>query len=66
MEQIEDIIRAFGLDIEKIDQNIISRYADDVDKKAIREWYDNMISGMVNEPPVSRYCRCTTAQGHGA
>ena len=51
--QIEDIIRAFGLDIEKIDQNIISRYADDVDKKAIREWYDNMISGMVNEQKQS-------------
>lgn len=51
--QIEDIIRAFGLDIEKIEQNIISRYADDVDKKAVREWYDNMISGMVSEQKQS-------------
>ena len=51
--QIEDIIRAFGLDIKKIEQNIVSRYSDDVDKNAIRDWYDNMINGLINEQKQS-------------
>lgn len=48
MWQIEDLIRAHGLDIDKIDENIISRYKDLYEEqlKALREWYESLIDMM--------------------
>lgn len=50
MWQVEDMIRANALDIDKIDQQIISQYAqsDDV-KREIRDWYENLIDMMRRE-----------------
>lgn len=47
MWQIEDILRAYNLDIEKIDEVIVSQYQKDENtKKEIRDWYDNLIQMM--------------------
>ncbi len=47
MWQIEDILRAYNLDIEKLDEVIVSQYQQDENtKKEIREWYDNLIQMM--------------------
>ena len=47
MWQIEDILRAYKLDIEKLDEVIVSQYQQDENtKKEIREWYDNLIQMM--------------------
>ncbi|SBV94356.1 DUF4924 family protein [uncultured Dysgonomonas sp.] len=54
MWQVEDMIRANGFDIDKIDEQIISRFdqPDNV-KKEIREWYGNLI-GMMHREDVSQ------------
>ncbi|MDR1504673.1 MAG: DUF4924 family protein [Prevotella sp.] len=54
MWQVEDMIRANGLDIDKIDEQIISRFdqPDNV-KKEIREWYENLI-GMMHREDASQ------------
>lgn len=54
MWQVEDMIRANGFDIDKIDEQIISRFdqPDNV-KKEIREWYENLI-GMMHREDVSQ------------
>lgn len=51
MWQIEDLIRANQLDIDKIQANIIDRYADlDPSKrKEMREWYESLIDMMRRE-----------------
>lgn len=48
MWQVEDIIRAFGLDIEKINQAIITAYpvTEEVDRKTMYEWYESLIEMM--------------------
>ncbi|MGL5785407.1 MAG: DUF4924 family protein [Bacteroidales bacterium] len=47
MWQVEDLIRAFALDMEKIEKFLISRYDVDDQKKAeIREWYSNLCDMM--------------------
>ncbi|MFT4224685.1 DUF4924 family protein [Dysgonomonas sp.] len=53
MWQIEDLIRANGLDIDKIEEQIISRFnqPDNV-KKEIKEWYENLIDMMRRENVV--------------
>lgn len=50
MWQIEDIIRANMLDIDRIDAQIISQYtqSDDV-KREIKDWYENLIEMMRRE-----------------
>lgn len=50
MWQVEDIIRANELDIEKINSHVISQYdqPDEV-KKEIEEWYENLIEMMRRE-----------------
>ncbi|MBF0648295.1 DUF4924 family protein [Dysgonomonas sp. GY75] len=55
MWQVEDMIRANGLDIDKIDEQIISRFdqPDNV-KKEIREWYENLIGMMHREDVAQR------------
>lgn len=50
MWQIEDIIRANGLDLDKITVNIIDRYGlDDTLKKEMSEWYESLIDMMRRE-----------------
>lgn len=51
MWQIEDIIRAYGLDIDKIQENLIDNYAglDDAGRKEMRGWYESLIDMMRRE-----------------
>ncbi len=50
MWQIEDIIRAYGLDIDRIQQHIIDPYnLSPEQKKAMREWYESLIDMMRTE-----------------
>ena len=53
MWQVEDLIRANNLDVDKIEEQIISRFnqPDNV-KKEIREWYENLIDMMRRENVV--------------
>lgn len=51
MWQIEDIIRAYGLDIDKIESQIISRYEglSDQQRHEMKEWYESLIDMMRRE-----------------
>lgn len=50
MWQIEDIIRANGLDIERIKKNVIDRFnLDPAREKEMTEWYDSLIDMMRRE-----------------
>lgn len=51
MWQIEDLIRANELDIDKIQANIIDKYAglNDQQRKEMREWYESLIDMMHRE-----------------
>lgn len=50
MWQVEDLIRANNLDIDKIDSRIISRFEQPENVKLeIREWYENLIDMMHRE-----------------
>lgn len=50
MWQIEDIIRANGLDIEKIEKNVIARFQlEPAQKKEMIEWYESLIDMMRRE-----------------
>lgn len=50
MWQIEDQIRAFDLDIETIEENIIQQYqTDDQTKSEIRLWYQDIVQMMETE-----------------
>lgn len=56
MWQIEDIIRANGLDIDKIRTNIIDRFKDltPEKRKEMEEWYDSLIDMMRREGVVDK------------
>lgn len=50
MWQIEDIIRANGLDIDRIKTNVIDRFGlDDAQRKEMTEWYESLIDMMHRE-----------------
>lgn len=50
MWQIEDMIRANGLDIDKIKSNIIDRFnLNEVQKRELTEWYESLIDMMRTE-----------------
>lgn len=51
MWQIEDIIRAYDLDIDKIDAEIISRYTSlgDQQRRDLHDWYESLIDMMRRE-----------------
>ncbi|MDO5571170.1 MAG: DUF4924 family protein [Bacteroidales bacterium] len=50
MWQIEDTIRAYNLDIDAIEKNIIDKYQiDEITKKEMRNWYENLIEMMRHE-----------------
>lgn len=54
MWQIEDIIRAYGLDIDRIQSGIIDKYVsiDETQRKAMREWYESLFDMMHRENVV--------------
>ncbi len=51
MWQIEDIIRAYRLDLDKIEENLINRYdgLDEPGRKQMRNWYESLIDMMRRE-----------------
>lgn len=50
MWQIEDVIRAFHLDIDAINSHIIASYpASETDRKKMYEWYESLIDMMRRE-----------------
>ncbi len=50
MWQIEDLIRAFGLDLNQINEKIVQPYQlSDEDKKKLYEWYESLIDMMRTE-----------------
>ncbi len=51
MWQIEDIIRAYHLDIDRINADIISAYTDitEEQRRALYEWYESLIDMMRSE-----------------
>ncbi len=51
MWQIEDIIRAYNLDLERIDKDIIDKHEglDEGAKKQMHEWYESLIDMMRRE-----------------
>lgn len=50
MWQIEDIIRANGLDIDKIRHNVIDRLGlDEAQRREVTEWYESLIDMMRRE-----------------
>lgn len=54
MWQIEDLIRANGLDMERIEKNVINRFGDltDAQRKEMAEWYESLIDMMRREGVV--------------
>ena len=56
MWQIEDIIRAYNLDIDKIQANIINTFPGltDEQRKQMTEWYESLIDMMRRENIVER------------
>lgn len=54
MWQIEDVIRAYGLDIERIDDAVIGKMnLDDEHHRELREWYVSLIDMMRREDVVA-------------
>ncbi len=50
MWQIEDIIRANGLDIDRIKSSVIDKFElTDVQRKELEEWYESLIDMMRRE-----------------
>ena len=50
MWEIEDLIRANGFDLDKIDRNIIRRFVQPQQiKKEIRSWYEGLVNMMIRE-----------------
>ena len=56
MWQIEDLIRANSLDIDKIQNSIIDQYKDlsESQRKDMREWYESLIDMMRREDVIER------------
>lgn len=56
MWQIEDLIRANSLDLDKIQATIIDKYQDlsDTQRKEMREWYESLIDMMRREGVVEK------------
>lgn len=50
MWQVEDMLRALGLDMERVNEHVVARYQTDEDlRKEIYDWYDNIIAIMKQE-----------------
>lgn len=50
MWQVEDLIRAYGLDVSAIQKNVIDQFDQPESvKKEIRDWYEELIENMIRE-----------------
>lgn len=51
MWQIEDLIRAYNLDIDRIDNEIVNKYSslDDSQRQQLHDWYESLIDMMRRE-----------------
>ncbi|MCC8174567.1 MAG: DUF4924 family protein [Odoribacter sp.] len=50
MWQVEDMLRGFGMDMERVKEQVIANYpAENVIKKEMYDWYDNLIEIMRKE-----------------
>lgn len=50
MWQVEDMLRAFGLDMESVNRNVVAAYqVDEAMTREIYDWYDNIIAIMKRE-----------------
>ncbi len=56
MWQIEDLIRAFGLDLDRIQENIVDKHENlsEEQRKEMREWYESLIDMMRREGVVEK------------
>ena len=56
MWQIEDIIRAYGLDIDRIQSSVIDAYTGlpEEQRKQLRDWYESLIDMMRSEGVVEK------------
>ena len=56
MWQIEDLIRAFGLDIDRIRENIVNKHGNlgDEQRKEMTEWYESLIDMMRREDVMQK------------
>ncbi|MDE6480296.1 MAG: DUF4924 family protein [Muribaculaceae bacterium] len=56
MWQIEDLIRAFGLDLDRIQENIVNRHdgISEEQRKEMSEWYESLIDMMRREGVVEK------------
>lgn len=56
MWQVEDLIRAYGLDLDRIKQNLIDRIPDleDDKRKEVSDWYESLIDMMRREGVTER------------
>ena len=47
MWQVEDMLRAMGLDIGQVDRHLVSQFrVDEKTRQDVRDWYDNLIAMM--------------------
>lgn len=53
MWQVEDLIRANGGDLDRVQQNIVVRYPEE-DRPALLEWYGNLINMMREEDVLAK------------
>lgn len=50
MWQVEDMLRALGLDMEQVDRHVVARFeANEETRGEIHDWYDNLIAIMKQE-----------------
>ncbi len=55
MWQVEDLLRALGLDMEQVDKHIVAGFgADEQTAREIHDWYDNIIAIMKHEKVEAR------------
>ncbi len=56
MWQIEDMIRAFGLDLDRIQENIVDRHEglSEEQRRQMSEWYESLIDMMRREDVVEK------------
>ena len=59
MYQVEDLVRAYGLDAERIAAEYLPRFGyDEKQMKEAREWYESLARMMREEGlPTTRHCR---------
>ena len=55
MWQIEDMLRAMGMDMQKVDEHVVAGFqANEKTRQEIHDWYDNLIAMMKQEKVEQR------------